>query len=242
MEVKMETIGKMAALVVAKKDSVLPPSPSVELAKLAKTDSDGLPIIYDRALDLELPRKVFSHWIPAVGPRAIIRELTAEERSALEIRAASLQVCLTPFRKGDPDVEAAIYGMFGGFRAMRQRGEDALATLEVLTSVLSEFPAWAIIRGCIQIAREKHKWAPNDGEIYDAVKTIVKLYETHCWQALALLDAPVEASSKPVPTDSQSRPEEQQASPNHHDGKHWNRIGADLQAREARKAAEGGAE
>ena len=130
-------------------------------------------------------------------------------------------------------------GMFGGFRAMRQRGEDALATLEVLTSVLSEFPAWAIIRGCIQIAREKHKWAPNDGEIYDAVKTIVKLYETHCWQALALLDAPVEASSKPVPTDSQSCPEEQQASPNHCDGKHWNRIGADLQAREARKAAEG---
>lgn len=236
----METIGKMVAAVVAKRDSASRPSRSGALAKLAKTDSDGLPIVYDRAIDLELPKKVFSHWIPTVGPRAKIRELTAEERSSLEIRAASLEVCLTPFRKGDPDVEAAIYGMFGGFRAMRARGEDALATLEVVTAILAEFPAWAIIKACLKIAKTNLNWALNDGQIYAEVKEIVRLYKFHHDQAHALLDAPVEAPPKPIPVGSRQTAAEPTEDPVRvpGDGKHFDRIKADLEARKARSAAQ----
>lgn len=199
-----------------------------------------MPVVYDRPLDFELPRKVFSPWIPTVGPRAIIRALVPEERSALEIRVASLEVCLTPFRKGDADVEAAIYGMFGGFRAMRLRGEDAHATLEVVTSILAEFPAWAIIKACLKIAKTNLNWALNDGQIYAEVKEIVRLYKLHRDQAQALLDAPVEAPPKPTTIGSrQTAPEPTEAPirvPG--DGKHFDRIKADLEARKARTAAQ----
>ena len=210
-----------------------------------------MPVKFDRECDIDLPKRLFSSWIPDEGPRAIVRQLEPSERALLEMRATALQIALQPFGE-DLAVEADVAAMFSGFRFMRQRGEDVGTTVHITLAVLREFPAWAIRKACLSIAQDRanlnEKFAPNDAEIYGVAEDIVRLYREHHRQANALLSAPVEPPIVPRrPTKDKleellGRPiGEPKTGPHAHsiptDGNHAKRIAADLAARKARNEA-----
>lgn len=181
-----------------------------------------------------------------------MRELTADERAKLEGRVGALSGALRPFDNHEiPVVEAELAAMFSGFRAMRQTGEDVASVVEVTRRVLAEFPAWAIAKACLLIARNqavvdgKHldrRYTPNDTEIYAVVSSLVKMRREALTSAKALLSAPVEPPAPQRPKDGPSAPRPQrapQAPPvPAGDGKHAERVAADLAARAARRAAQ----
>lgn len=167
----------------------------------AKRDTNGLPVRLDRECDVELPRKLFSPWIPKTGARAIVRVMSAEERAKIEARAIALEDALKPFTKNEEHaIRANINGLFSGYRAMRQMGEDARAVVDVTMAVLSDFPAWAIAIAVRKIVSGETKldrrYTPNDTEIFDVVADVVRPYRENLSQAKALLDAPLDEPSR----------------------------------------------
>ena len=192
----MESIGKVVSGMMAKleRGEALQPTPS------------GLPAvrpaILDREADFEIPHRVWSSWMPANGPRHLRRALTVPERAAVERRVHELIGGLRPFEGPECDrVDAAISAMLGGFRSMRQTGDDVEATIIVLRSVLREFPAWAICEGCRRIATNQAgldpKWPPNDTQVHSVVAGVVATFRKTLRTAQGLLDAPIEPPPTP---------------------------------------------
>jgi hypothetical protein len=144
-------------------------------------------------------------------------------------------------------VEAELAAMLSGFRANRQQGEDGEAMVEVTRRVLREFPAWAISRACLLIAtnqaevdgkRLDRRFAPNDTEIHAVVSAVVKMRREALASAQALLGAPV--ASKPEPAGPRLIQHDWHVFDWHKftrigDGKHAQRVAADLAARKARR-------
>jgi hypothetical protein len=130
--------------------------------------------------------------------------LTSEERNALEGRRDELEGIVQP--NGERDVNRivlAITDMFGGFPSMRQRDDDAVvARVDGARRVLSEFPAWAIERGCLGLqmngvwrdGKFERQWPPSDAEIVAAVRDAARLYADTYHSAVALLSATVEVA------------------------------------------------
>jgi hypothetical protein len=213
------------------------------LATPAARDDDGAPVKFDRDVDHEFPRRLFSAWKPAAGPRELRRPMRDDELAAVQARAAALEIALEPHDETDDRqvaaVESAIGGMLGGFRQMRQEGQNMLSTIEVVRGVLRPFPAWAIVRACLRLARRETgldpRYAPNDAQIADEVRSILKPYREAMVAAQALLDAPVEEARPPradVP-----RPSAAPALPPPLEGDRAARLKADLEERRARNAA-----
>jgi len=153
--------------------------------------------------DLEIPRQVWSAWTPAVGEREVRRELTVEERGALERRRDELAPAVAPYPDRDLDrVALALSDMFGGFTSMRQSDDEAVAKLDSVRRVLADFPAWAIekasrsiqMNGVWRDGKFDRRWPPNDSEIVAAVRDEVRLYAATHRNVVALLNAPVERS------------------------------------------------
>jgi hypothetical protein len=214
----------------------------------AKRDASGLPLRLDRECDIELPRQLFAACIPDTGLRAVVRALSADERAKIEARATALKDALTPFTRNDQHaVRASINGLFSGYRAMRQQGDDARDIVDVTMAVLREFPAWAIAQACRNIVRGETKldrsFAPNDTEIFDVVAGILRPYHENLRQAKALLSAPVDeprargpsgrlAPSHPWPEKARQRPQVEPMTKSHREA-----LMADLAARKARNDA-----
>jgi hypothetical protein len=167
------------------------------------------PKILDREADFDLPRKLWENWIPTNGKRGIVRAFTESERGCVQRRLAELTSGLAPFlpeQRGQ--IRAPLHAMLGGFRSLRESGEDAETAVEVLLAVLRDFPAWAIEEACIRIARQDididpaldRRWAPSDSQIYAAVSAIVQPYRKALATAQALLDAPVALPPAPRPS------------------------------------------
>jgi hypothetical protein len=215
----------------------------------------GPPALLDKAADYEIPAKVWSNWKPAHSRREIVRTLNAGERAILQRRAYALECGLMPYAGGDRDgIKASLLAMFSGFRSLRQEGEDIIATAEITCIVLRDFPAWAIEQACLRIARHESgieeidsspKWAPSDVLVYDAVKAVVVPYRKALDSAQSLLSAPVEQPEDARPTRAEveaklGRPitdrkvVEAVEPPQKYDGKHAQRIAADLAARKVR--------
>lgn len=175
----------------------------------AERDETGLAVGFSRECDIDLPRRLYTSWIPKTGSRAIVRALTEVERIKLEGRAIALDEALQPFDRDETAaVEAELAAMFSGFRAMRQQGDDAAATVEVTRHVLREFPLWAIAKTCLMIARNEaeidgkpldRRFTPNDTEIYAVAAGVVKLRRDALATVKALLVAPVEPPPPPRP-------------------------------------------
>jgi hypothetical protein len=203
----MEPIGTAGQRAVAKADTGAGRVLHLQkLARPAKKTAEGLPVKFDQEADYEIPRRLFSAFKPAVGHREIKRNMRADERVVIEARGAALELALQPF---DPSadrttVNASIAAMLGGFRSMRQEGEDLQSVATVTRAVLREFPAWAITQGCLKIARRETKidprYAPNDSQIHEVVQAIVAPYRENMEMAQSLLAASVEQSPKPRPT------------------------------------------
>ena len=218
-------------------------------ASLPAKRDDGLPGPLDKECDIAIPRQLFAAWVPNSGPRAVMRALSADERAKIEARATALEDALTPFTRNDQDaVRASINGLFSGYRAMRQQGDDARAIVDVTMAVLREFPAWAIAQACRKIVcgetKLDRRFAPNDTEIFDVVAGIVRLYRENLRQAKALLDAPVDepprrgrsrrlAPTRPRPEKARQRPQVAPMTESRRQA-----LMADLAARKARNDAQ----
>ena len=193
----MRKIGAVVTL-VAGETGLASPAPRSSMPALpAKRDANGLPVRLDQEYDIALPRQLFAAWIPDTGLRAMVRALSADERAKIEARANALEDALRPFTRNDEHaVRASVNGLFSGYRAMRQLGDDARAVVEVTMAVLREFPAWAITQACRKIVcgetKLHRRFAPNDSEIFDVVAGVVRFYGENLRQAKALLDAPVD--------------------------------------------------
>lgn len=175
-----------------------PATPSPGLALAAKRGFDGLPVPYDPDCDMAIPRAVLVPWREHGKPQELSRALTAMERSMLEARAFALTHALIPFMEEERhEVQAAVAGMLSGFRSMRNASPD---TVEVTLTVLRNLPAWAISRACLMIARNEvgldKRYAPNDTEIHDIVKSIIGRYKDAHDKISLLLSASVEGKTK----------------------------------------------
>ncbi len=200
----MDSIGTVGVSVVRtlRTKAASPAMRSSTPALLAKREADGLPVMFDRECDLDLPRSVFCSWKEDDKPREAVRALTAPERAKLEARANALADALQPFGEVDANsAKASIAAMCSGFRAMRQQGDDVDSTTEITLVVLRNFPAWAIARACLKIAQGRarldRRFAPNDADIFTVVGQVVQPYEASLGQARALLAAPVLQTPSP---------------------------------------------
>ena len=179
------------------------------------------------------------------GQVELRRAMTMTERGAVEARALALREVLRPQGEDErAEVESALAAMLGGFRSMRQTGEDAEIVVAVLRAVLREFPSWAIERACLRIARRQAgldpRWAPNDAEVVAVCEAVVADYRAALANAEDLLGGVVVPA--PQSTGSAHRrpnkPEPKPALPG--DGGHGARVAADLASRRARReSAEG---
>lgn len=147
---------------------------------------------------------------------------------------------------------AALHALLGGYRSLRESGEDAQTAVEVLLAVLREFPVWAIEEACLRIAQNRvdtkppldPRWAPSNTQIYQIVAEMVRHFRARLVSATALLTAPVEEPVAVHPERSQvesalgrtigDRP--QRDVHDEIDGQHANRVAADIAARKARNA------
>lgn len=213
------------------------------------------PKLLDRETDFELPRKLWENWIPANGKRSIVREFTDAERAAVQRRHTELSQGLEPYLPQQRDrIRAPLHAMLGGFRSLRESGEDAETAVEVLLAVLRDFPAWAIEEACMRIARRDididppldRRWAPSDSQIYAVVTAIVQPFRKALATAQALLDAPVALPPAPRPSRAEieaklgrsvsDRSASASATPapaEISDGKHAQRVMEDLKRRKA---------
>ena len=233
----MEGLGSAAARVAVRaKDGDSQASRLHALALPAKREADGLPVRFDRDVDFEIPRRLIC-WRPDHGSVEIRRLMRPDERAAVEARSAALELALRPFEPEQiADIEASIGAMFAGFRSMRQQGEAAADVVTITRAVLREFPAWAITAACLKIARHETRcdprFAPNDAEIVDVVAGLIKQYREARDAAVLLLDSVV-ADIADTRSRSSIRAANAPAVPIS-DGKHTQRVAADLKARKAR--------
>jgi hypothetical protein len=194
----MDNIGSVAGKMLAEADTrASQASRSRALAKQAKLTADGLPVFFDGEVDVAIPGRLIC-FRPDHGPVEIRRPMEAVERGAVEARAAALEIALAPFSVEEkPQLEASVGAMFAGFRSMRQQGEDIESTVAITLAVLREFPAWAITKVCLKIARHEagfdQRFAPNDAELASAVSKIIDPYRRNLRQARQLLDAVVDS-------------------------------------------------
>lgn len=199
---------------------------------------------FDREVDHEMPRRLVCFRPNGGGPWEIRREMRPDERVTLDARCAALEIATSAYEEAETaSVEASIGAMLGGFRSMRQQGENVVRIIEITRAVLREFPAWAINRACLKIARHETKhdprFAPNDAELADQVRAVLKPYREALDAARALLGSAVR--TEPEPHARGSVRKAKPFAPERGDGKHASRIASDLEARKARNAMREGA-
>lgn len=248
----MEKIGQAASGMLTRITAGEDSHPSRSVALRRPADAGSLSVYHDHECDIDLPARLFSAWHPAGGQRAIIRALTNDERGKLTARVELLTSAIAGYTETEqPSVEAEIAAMLNGFRSMRQRGDEVTATVQIIARVLRDFPPWAIAKGCMSIARQEAgldpRFPPNDNQIYAVVDEIVKPYRRRLLRSQALLAAPVEATEarptreqveamlgRKIPEARPGRPpvEDNQ---DRGDGRHAERVMADLAARKARR-------
>lgn len=156
------------------------------------------PPLLDKTADFEIPQRVWSNWIPAVGKREVVRALRADEYTAVKNRIQQLTDGMHPFTLAEVStVKASLAAMLGGYRAMRNETNDnAEGSVEILCAVLRDFPAWVIVEACLKISRNaadtSEKFAPNNAEIANVCAEVEAPYIKALKQALDLINAPVE--------------------------------------------------
>jgi hypothetical protein len=200
-------------------------------------DPKNLPPFVDKFCDVELSKLVC--FKKDAGKWEVRRALSDDDRHRLEVRAEICRAVLRPFSVDeDRMVRSAIGGLLAGFRSLREYDREAAAAqLDVTAVVLAEFPAWAIVKACLGLARQKRAFVPNDGEIFEAVAEQVRLFRRSLENCLGLLGAEVAApqpvrGSAPPPRHVQARPLPE-ISP-----ERMRAVLADCEARRARKQQE----
>lgn len=162
-----------------------------------------MPPVLNQQTDIDIPRSVWSTWIPGgVERRKLRRALTDQERWALEQRRNQLAPWVAGFegRNEEDQVALALADMFAAFRSMRQADIGAMAQVDGVRRVLTPFPVWAIEKACASIQSNgvwrngafDRQWPPNDSEIVAEVRDKLRLYGDQHRSAVSLLEAEVE--------------------------------------------------
>ncbi len=137
----------------------------------------------------------------------------------------------------------------------RVSADDIDVMVHVLLVVLRDFPAWAIKEACRRIVMNEAgldgEWPPNDIQVHAVVANVVKPYREALNKVTALLEAPIEPPEPPRLSRAEieaklgrpllSMPPEAKAiadPPEPYDGKHMQRVEAELVARRARRLQE----
>lgn len=134
------------------------------------------------------------------GRPELVRELTTDERAALELRVSSLKDSLEPYAPHDRTAcAAAISGMIGGFSVMhRHSGEVAAAITAAYLWTVRERPRWAIEQACSDIRGGKASLAPNycpnEPEFNVVIGNVLAPYKAKLAAASDLLKAAVISS------------------------------------------------
>ena len=136
-------------------------------------------------------------------------------------RVEDLRRAVAPYTAAEKDdCAAAIADMLGGFRAMRQAGADAVATIASVLRAVEGIPPWAIIQGCGLVRTGRAglnvAYAPNDAEVASVCRRFVQPYATRLMLAEALLKAPVDGEGR-SPPDKPAEPLDPLASQIGHD-------------------------
>jgi len=187
------------SLTIPKSGSAVSPPSSSSVSVTRKPQQ--LPKICNPSTDVDLPRAIWSAWVPAGEPRKLRRALMAHERHALEQRRDELAPFVGPF-DGREETRVALWvtKMFGSFPSMRQADAEMAARANAVVQALAEFPAWAIEKACHKIqlngvwrdGKYDTQWPPSDAEIARAVREEFRLYGDTYRSAVALLNAEVE--------------------------------------------------
>lgn len=123
------------------------------------------------------------------------RDLRAEERGALDARAAILRAQLAPFGRVDRKaIVLALSDMLRGFPQMQRRSPaEALGILDGYFATLSERPAWAIIEACGRVRAGKVAgcvdFAPSEGRLNAIVGEVTAPYRARLQAAERILGA-----------------------------------------------------
>lgn len=202
----MEPIGKTLQKLASRDSRAVSAETSKKNGLLSKRHSTSMPAILVRETDIEIPRRVWSGWLPSgigSGNRQLRRPLSDVERGLLEARKAELEPWVDGYHEQELDhVVLALMELYGGFTSMRQSGEEAAARVDSVRRLLAEYPLWAIERVCERIRKkgywvngslERH-WPPSDPEIVEAVRIETTLYRDQFDSAVKLLAATVAAS------------------------------------------------
>jgi hypothetical protein len=161
-----------------------------------------MPPVRNRFTDVEIPQVVWSSWQEMGKRRQLRRALTAEERTALELRRDEIAPVLISCSDREMDrITLAISDMFGGFPSMHMRDDESVVgRVDAVRRLLARFPAWAIVKACTKIHMDgvwrngafDRQWPPSDAEIVDAVREAMRLYADTHRTMVALLEAEVE--------------------------------------------------
>src|SRR5215471_651633 len=219
-------------------------------------DHARLPLTFDHGTDREIPDRVVCFWFGSgekKGKPLLRRELTLEERQALERRRHDLRCAVA---EADPesrdDLLGAISGMLGAFPAMQRH--NVATSLAIAASYLwsaREYPHWAIMRACQQVRENSAglnpSFCPSEPEFVGICLNLVSGYARQLAATEAILAAPV---YEPPPEQRMTRAEIE-AKLGHPigeksgrsantciadrpgDGKHAERVAADLERRRA---------
>lgn len=244
----MENLGNLAKVAAeTARERAGEHSPSKALAQPVSSTASA-PALVNQTADYELP-KLLTGYRPDNAPWELWRPLSETERGLVELRVNELRRALTGWLPTERDaVNATLGAMFGGFRSMRQQGDDVRGIALVTASVLRDFPLWAIAKGCRKIASREAglnpSFPPNDAEIFGVVTEIVQGYRKTLALADALLAAtvrPPRALPKPPPATGYDGPPvgaepyapREELNRRAPDGDHAARVAADLAARRA---------
>jgi hypothetical protein len=214
---------------------------------------EDLPAIFDRDADRAIPDRVLA-WVGSDGGAELRRPLATAERKTLERRVGSLQRALVPWSKADRNLlEGEISLMFSGFPSM-QKLDDVAATGLVAQHLQSvrPYPFWAVSKACRLVRTGQAglplQYCPSEPEFNAVVRRLVSDYERRLVEAQRLLDAKVQKPPAPKQTREEievrlghslgprASSEAQPAPVPAGDGKHAERVFAELAARKARRA------
>lgn len=246
---------RLATVVSSITPSISQPSRQ-PMADIVPIKSAGeLPTLFDREADRVIPDRVLA-WIGSDGVAEIRRPLTDAERAALERRASDLHRALVPWSNADRrQLEGELALMLGGFATMQRLDEIAAKGLVAQYLQLTrDRPFWAVVQVCRKIrigdAGLPTQYCPNEAEFNSVLRRVVSPYERQLLQARRVLEAKVQPPpplkltrteleaklGRPLPQTVASNEVKSTPMPIG-DGKHAERVLADLAARKARREA-----
>lgn len=199
----MQQIGQMVG--VGSRELQQPSGVRATNALMVRQRSSAMPEILSRAVDIDLPDRVWG-WKETGKPRRLRRSLTAEERESLAVRRDQLEPWLLGFYGSESDdVMLALTEMFMAFSSTGGYSEEqAVLKVEGLMRKLKDHPKWAIERVCDRIGSrgytrkdgdryvQERTFAPSDPVFIELVENETKMYRKSFDSAVMLLTAEVE--------------------------------------------------